>query len=304
MTLIIGIMLALVCALATNVGFLYKHRGACQAPAVDYRHPLRSAHSLFSCKAFAGGFAIATGAWAFHVAAMSMAPLTIVQSVLAGGVVLLAIMAERSFGLAMSRRQWAGIALTAVGLLLLGFSLPTIHGAHSRFSVPGLVAFEGALIGVGLLLMMGRRLGLSGSHHGFLLGASAGLMFAASDIAIKAVSGEVGAHGVLGLFSGPLAIAVFCSVAAFYASAKGLQDGDAVPVIAVTGTGANVGGILGGIVVFGEPLSGHPLILAASVFAFVLVLVAAWLTPAPLRVAGAAHAGAVPAPIGAPAVAF
>jgi hypothetical protein len=300
MTLILGILLALVCALATNVGFLFKHRGACQAPDVDYRHPLRTARSLFSCKAFAGGFAVASGAWAFHVAAMSMAPLTIVQSVLAGGVVVLAIMAERSFGLSMSRRQWVGIALTAVGLLLLGFSLPTIHGAHSRFSVPGLIAFEGTLIGVGVLLMMGRRLGISGRHHGYLLGASAGLMFAASDVAIKAVSGEVGAHGILGMFSGPLAIAVFCSVAAFYASAKGLQDGDAVPVIAITGTGANVGGILGGIVVFGDPLSGHPLMLAAEVFAFLLVLVAAWLTPAPLRVSGVVSAVAAPSP----AVAF
>jgi hypothetical protein len=292
MTLILGILLALACALATNVGFLFKHRGACQAPAVDLRHPLRSARALFSCKAFASGFAIATGAWGFHVAAMSMAPLTVVQSVLAGGVVLLAIMAERTFGLQMSRRQWAGIALTAVGLLLLGLSLPTVHGAHSRFSVPGMIGFEGILLTLGVALMMGRRLGIPTRHQGFMLGASAGLMFAASDVAIKAISGEVGAHGLLGLFGAPLAIAAFASVAAFYASAKGLQDGDAVPVIAVTGTGANLGGIIGGIVVFGDPLSGHPAMLAAEVFAFVLVLIAAWLTPAPLRVPGRAVAPA------------
>ena len=306
MNLILGILLALACALATNVGFLFKHRGACEAAAVDYLHPLRTAKALFSCRTFAFGFAIATGAWVFHVAAMSMAPLTIVQSVLAGGVVLLAIMAERTFGLKMSRRQWAGIALTAVGLLLLGFSLPTIHGAHSRFSPLGLALFEGTIIITALALMWSKQLGISSRHHGFMLGASAGLMFAASDVAIKAISGEVGAHGPLGLFSPPLAIAVFCSVAAFYASAKGLQDGDAVPVIAVTGTGANVGGILGGIIVFGDPLSGHPLMLAAEVFALVLVLVAAWLTPAPFRATAVEPTAAVGQPIvavGQPAVA-
>ena len=292
MTLILGILLALACAMATNVGFLFKHRGACQAPQVDYRHPLRTARGLFSCKAFATGFAIATGAWGFHVAAMSMAPLSVVQSVLAGGVVLLAIMAERTFGLAMSRRQWAGIALTAVGLLVLGLSLPKVHGAHSNFSPAGMLGFEGILLTLGVALMMGKQLGISARHLGFMLGGSAGLMFAASDVAIKAVSGEIGAHGIVGLFSAPLAVAVFASIAAFYASAKGLQDGDAIPVIAVTGTGANVGGIIGGIVVFGDPLSGHPLILAAVVAAFVLVLIAAWLTPAPLRAAGKA---AVPA---------
>ncbi len=283
MTLILGIMLAITCALATNVGFLYKHRGACQSPAVDVRHPFRTAKQLFTCRAFAVGFAIASGAWAFHVAAMSMAPLSIVQSVLAGGVVLLAVMAERSFGLGISRRQWTGICLTAVGLLLLGLSLPTVHGAHSRFSVPGMIAFEGTLLIVGTMLTLGRQLGISERHHGFMLGASSGIMFGVSDVAIKAISGEIGAHGPLGLFSPWLAVAVFASVAAFFSSAKGLQQGDAVPVIAVTGTAANVGGIIGGIVVFGDPLSGQPLLLAAECFAFVLVLVAAWLTPAPTR---------------------
>jgi hypothetical protein len=295
MTLIIGIVLALICALATNIGFLFKHRGACQAPDVDYRHPLQTGKALFTTRTFAFGFAIATGAWIFHVAAMSMAPLSVVQAVLAGGVVLLAIMAERSFGLEMSRRQWLGISLTAFGLLLLGFTLPTVHGAHSRFSVPAMIGFEGILLTLGVALMLGKQLGVTGRHRGFMLGASSGIMFAASDVAIKAISGEVGAHGILGLFSAPLAIAVFASVAAFFTSAKGLQEGDAVPVIAVTGTAANVGGILGGIVVFGDPLSGHPGMLAAEIVAFALVLVAAWLTPGPVRAIPVAQGAVSPA---------
>ena len=71
-------------------------------------------------------------------------------------------------------------------------------------------------------------------------------------------------------------------------SAAGLQDGDAVPVIAVTGTAANVAGIVGGIIVFGDPLAGNPLLLAVECVAFVLVIAAAWLMPAPVRAASAA----------------
>ena len=93
MTLIFGILLALACALATNVGFLYKHRGACAAPPVNMRHPLRTGRALFASQMFSIGMLIATGAWIFHVAAMSMAPLSIVQIVRAGGVVLLSVMA-------------------------------------------------------------------------------------------------------------------------------------------------------------------------------------------------------------------
>jgi hypothetical protein len=290
-TPLLGILLALVCALATNVGFLFKHRGACAAPPVDFAHPVRTAKALFSTRLFALGMLIACGAWIFHVAALAVAPLSLVQAVLAGGVVLLAIMAERSFGLRISRRQWMGVILTAGGLILLGLTLPAVHGAHSHFSLPGIIGFETALLLVGTLLIMGPRIGAPAEHHGFMLGAASGILFGVSDVSIKAISGMIGAHGLLGLFSPVVLITVAASVAAFYSSAKGLQDGDAVPVIAVTGTAANVTGIVGGIIVFGDPLSGHPLMLAAEFVAFALVLIAAWLTPAPVRAARVGGAG-------------
>jgi multidrug transporter EmrE-like cation transporter len=287
MTLLLGMLLALACALATNVGFLFKHRGACRAPAVDMRHPLRSARSLFASKLFAIGMLIATGAWVFHVAAMAVAPLSVVQSVLAGGVVLLAIMAERVFGLKITSRQWIGLGLTAGGLILLGLSLPAQHGAHSHFSLPGMIGFEAFLLVAGTLLIMGPRIGAPVRHHGFMLGAASGILFGVSDVAIKAISGLVGTSGVLALLSPWTAVTIVASIAAFYASAKGLQDGDAVPVIAITGTAANVAGIVGGIIVFGDPLAANPFVLGVEFLAFALVLVAAWLTPGPVRAAPA-----------------
>ena len=89
MTLNLGILLALACAVATQLGFLYKHKGANAAPSVDIRHPLRPARQLYACKWFAIGMAVATGAWCFHVAALAFAPLSVVQAVLSTGVVRL-----------------------------------------------------------------------------------------------------------------------------------------------------------------------------------------------------------------------
>jgi drug/metabolite transporter (DMT)-like permease len=287
MTPFFGILLALACALATNVGFLYKHRGACAAPPVDMRRPLWSARGLFSSRLFAIGMLIAAGAWIFHIAAMAIAPLSLVQAVLAGGVVLLAVMAERVFGLKIGRRQWIGLGLTAFGLMLLGVTLPAAHGAHSRFSVPGMIAFEAGLIVAGTLLIMGPRIGAPQHHHGFMLGAAAGILFGVSDVAIKAISGLVGSAGLAGFVTPWTLVTVAVSIVAFYASAKGLQDGDAVPVIAITGTAANVSGVVGGIIVFGDPLSGVPVALIVQCFAFAFVLAAAWLMPAPVRAAGA-----------------
>jgi drug/metabolite transporter (DMT)-like permease len=287
LTLDLGILLALACAFMANLAFFYKHRGASSVAKVQMRHPLRSAAALYSSKWFTLGMIIATVSWGLHTAALALAPMSVVQVSLAAGVVFLAVMADRLFGFEVGRRQWVGLSLTAVGLVLLGVTLPAMHGAHSKFSQAAMITFEAGVFGVGALLLMGPRMGGRAEHHGVMLGAAAGTLFGVSDTAIKALTGITHAHGLLGLaFSPWLAVAVLASIVAFYASARGLQDGEPVPVIAVTGTAANITGIAGGIVVFGDPLAASPLGVVAQATAFVLVVVACALMPAPVRAAG------------------
>jgi hypothetical protein len=293
MTLALGILLALACAFVANLGFFYKYRGANAAPSVQVRHPLRSARALFASRWFTLGMIIATASWTLHVAALALAPMSVIQVSLAAGVVFIAVMADRMFGFQVGARQWIGLCLTAAGLVMLGLTLPAMHGAHSQFSQAAMIAFEAGFFGLGGLLIMGPRLGGPVEHHGVMLGAASGILFGVSDTAIKALTGITGAHGPLALLLSPwLAVAVLASIVAFYASARGLQDGDAVPVIAVTGTAANIAGIAGGIVVFGDPMAGGTVGVIVESLAFVLVIVACALMPAPIRSAGVPVAAA------------
>ena len=285
LTLNLGILLALACAVATQLGFLYKHRGANEAPSVDVRHPLRSGKSLFSSRWFALGMAVALGAWLFHVVALALAPLSVVQAVLSTGVVILAVLAERIFGFEVGPRQWLGVAMTAGGLVLLIVTLPAAHGAHSAYSAAGMVSFEAGMLAIGALLISGPKLGAPDHHHGVMLGAAAGTLFGVSDVAIKALTGLGGIADVL--LSPWLAVAIIASIVAFYASARGMQDGEAVPVIAATSTAANISCILGGIVVFGDPMPTETLGLVLQGVAFTMVIVAALVTPPPVRAAAA-----------------
>src|SRR5258705_14014207 len=141
MTLDLGILLALGCAFVANLGFFYKYRGANSVPKVDVRHPLRSARSLYSSKWFTLGMVIATASWGLHVAALALAPMSVIQVSLAAGMVFIAVMAERIFGFEVGRRQWIGLMLTAAGLVLLGLTLPQMHGAHSHFSDAAMISF-------------------------------------------------------------------------------------------------------------------------------------------------------------------
>src|SRR4051794_41934034 len=113
--MILGIFPALLCAVMTQLGFLYKHKGANEAATVDVRHPWRTVKSLFAQRWFAIGMAVATSAWFFHVAALAFAPLSVVQAVLSNGVVLLAGMAERLFGFKVGAPPGAGGGVTPPG---------------------------------------------------------------------------------------------------------------------------------------------------------------------------------------------
>jgi len=120
--MIFGLLLALASALATNVAFLLKHRGAVLAPPVRARRPLGSAAGLFRSKWFAVGWMVAVVAWLLHVGALSLAPLSIVQAVMSGGIVFLAVLGERYFGFRLGRWQWVGLSITAAGLAVIGFT--------------------------------------------------------------------------------------------------------------------------------------------------------------------------------------
>jgi drug/metabolite transporter (DMT)-like permease len=281
----LGILLAVFCAFATNVGFLLKHRGACAAPDVSLKHPVASAIGLFRSKWFAVGMLVALGAWVFHVAALAMAPLSIVQAVIAGGLVFLTVLAERYFGCSVGTRQWAGVGLTALGLVLLAVTLPH-HGGQSSYSTVGMIAFESALLALGTFLVLSKKLD-SHEHHGVMLGTAAGILFGVSDVAIKAITTSLGTGGGIAVLTPWLVTCIAASVIAFYASARGLQKGEAVPVITLTSAAANVTAISGGILVFGDPMPGDPFGIFLQSFAFVLVIVAAALMPAPLRAARA-----------------
>ena len=290
MTVQIGILLAIGCALASNLAFLYKHRGACAAPDVDWKHPLASGRALFSSKWFAIGMAVAGGAWLLHVAAMAFAPLSLVQAVISGGLVFLTVMADRFFGCNVGSRQWIGVGLTAVGLTLLAVLLPGGTSAHSGYSHVGMIAFEAGLLFVGILLVLSPKIGAPHHHHGVLLGLASGILFGVSDVAIKAITGLIGSHGISGLMSPWLFTCIAASVLAFFASARGLQTGEAVPVITLTSAGANVSAITGGIVVFGDPMPSDATGIVLQSLAFFIIIVAACLTPAPMNAAEAATA--------------
>ena len=275
----IGLAIAWVAAAATSLGWLMKSRGARSSTPMRHSRPWRSLRALFASRWFAAGVLVASVGGVFHIAALALAPISTVQAVMATGIVVLGVMAERLFGLPVCGRQWAGVALTAVGLVALALSVPALHGAHSSFRVPTMVAVDLALLAATGLLLLAPRLRPLRGHHGALIGAASGALFGLSDLAVKALFGVAGSGLGPVLISPWLLAAVLSGLVAQYVSARSLQTGDAVSVTALTGVAVNIANIVGGILIFGDPLAHG---LAGSLIeagAFAAICAGAFLTP-------------------------
>jgi drug/metabolite transporter (DMT)-like permease len=299
--MIAGLMLAVGCALGGSLGLLLKQRGAVAAPTVRVDHPLRSAIDLFRSKWWTVGWLVALGAWLLHVGALSLAPLSTVQAVISGGLVFVAILAERFFGFDLGRRQWTALLLTAVGLAILG--LTAAPATHDHSSAAALIAVEGAVIALsGVLIYASIRFVRLRPREGVFLAIAAGALFGTSDIAIKHLAHPV-LNDVMGLVNPWTLSALFAMVVAFYASARSLQLGPAISVITFTSLTGSIVTLLGGIVVFHDPIGHTPPQIVARITAFGLVILGAALLPERLR-AGVSTRAADHPPIPGAAIAI
>jgi hypothetical protein len=282
----LGILLALACALATNVAMLCKHRGAVAAPAVRLSEPLRSGAALFRSRWWAIGFGISAGAWGLHVAALTVAPISLVETTISGGLVLLAWLAQRWFGVRVGPREWLGLGLCAVGLALLAVTSVEVGTSSANYSTAAMISFEAGAVGIGALLLLSGSMGSLGRSSGPLMGVAAGVLLGVANVSVKALTGTVPGD-LLTIISPWTLVALVAGVGAFFGLARGLQTGEAIPVIALTAVAANCASIVGGILVFGDPVGDNPLDVAARCLAFAAVIVAVALMPAPRRTASA-----------------
>jgi hypothetical protein len=196
----------------------------------------------------------------------------------------------------VTRREWVGVGLAAAGLAFLAATLEGAgRSAHADYEPATIAAYVGLVGGAGLAVAATAR---GRPHAGALFGVSAGLLWGASDVSIKGASGSLG-EGLAAVLLNPLAAVILvASLIGLLVSAKSLQVGDAVPVIAVTSVAANTVTIAAGPIIFGDPLPSDSVGLIARMLAFGLVIGAAALTPVPVR-AAAVEANAEPAVAGA-----
>jgi hypothetical protein len=263
----LGLVLAGLSTVAINGGYALQHTAASRLPQLRLSEPRRSLRSLAGSGRWAAGFLLGIGGWVVYVAALRVAPLSLVQAASAGGIAVLALGVGR-----LRAHERVGVGAAIAGLVMLGLSIPQhpATGHASALALGAWLAASAAAAGVAGFAVGG----------GAGLGTAAGVLYAAGDVATKAaVAGGIGLAFVPALLAAH-GLAFVCMQLAF-------QRGSRLATAGLAVVWTNALPIVAGTLLFAESLPGGwrgPARLAA----FALVLVGA--TALALRSAAAVDA--------------
>jgi hypothetical protein len=275
----IALVLALAATTLTNVAYLREHEAAAALPTLSLRRPLHSSQVLLTDRSWLVGFALESGGFALYVVALALAPLTLVQSVSAGGIGILAFASARMSRRRLGRHELAGVLVSMLGLLALAVSLAGGSGEGTGGSTAEILLWLGATGGAAVAaLALGRRFGALAVAEGI----AGGLFFSIGDISVKvATQGGARAAFAIGVIAGYALGTAFLQL--------GYQKGGALTVAGLATLLTNALPIAAGTVALGEPVPSGAF-GGVRILAFAAVTLGAILLARPDR-------GAKPAPI-------
>jgi hypothetical protein len=272
----VGLVLALVSTALTNLAYLREHDAAAELPVLCMRRPLHSARLLLEDRSWMLGFAMESTGFLLYAAALSLASLTLVQSIAAGGIGVLAYGSARMGHRQLSRREFFGVVISVVGLGALAVSLAGGSGEGSGGATGPILIWLGVTAGGAVaVLSLGRRaLGIAVAN-----GVAGGLFFSIGDISTKlATQGGARVGFVLTLILGYTLGTALLQV--------GYQAGGALTVAGVATLLTNALPIAAGALVLDEPVpSGF--LGGLRVLAFAAVVAGAVLLARPQKPSGA-----------------
>ena len=257
----IGLTVAFASALVTNTAYSLEHDAVAALPPLSPRRPLQSVKLVLGDRRWLAAFGAETAGWLMYVAALWLAPLSLVQAVAASGVAVLAFATAHGHPSRLARREQFAVVLAVAGLVLLALSLVDTTESDQHPQVIGVIIWLAACGGGAALLMAVRtRFARAAS-----LGLAAGLLFADGDISAKLVG-----------YGGAWLVAIGTLIVAYALGTSVLQwayqRGDALTAAGLATMATNAVPIAAGFVLFGERLPhGTRAVLQIAAFACLVV---------------------------------
>jgi hypothetical protein len=266
-----GLGLALASALALDAGFLIQQHAVAHTYELSLRRPLASARSLFESRRWLAGFFLGLAGWGLYFAALTLAPLSLVQTVAASGIGLLVVLVAVASRKLPVRREQGGALLATLGLMALAVSAGRSGATPS--SAPSTVGLCG-LVAVALVIVACALRGRSAA----LGGLAAGLCYGVGDVTSKSLLIALPHHPTAGaLLASPFLYATAGAHGlGFVVLQRAFQHGGAIASLGPMTAATNLLPMAAGVLLLGERLPEGGLDLALRLGAFAAAVAGAW----------------------------
>jgi drug/metabolite transporter (DMT)-like permease len=266
-----GLVLALLATTAYNSGLIVEKQALGHLPEISGRRIVSLALTLGTSPRWLTGFALMLCGLGFQVLALTLAPVTVVQPVMASGVAVVLVLSRLVLREHLGRGEYACVAVMALSVILLAFSAGSAEVGH-HFS--GAAAAAVAIPSVVLALVAGSSgLQAASRRHGppvtgVSFGVATGLLYGVAALAIKALSGALlHRHGVasvlIAVLSSPyLYLMGACSAAGLLLFQTALQRCRIAIVAPVSNVLGSIYFMVVGTWLFHERLPADPVLLA------------------------------------------
>lgn len=223
--LVVGLATSVAAALLLSAGLILQ---ALEARKVSHHHGLRLSllGRLLRCPRWLLGTALGYLAFPFEVAALSSAPLVLVQPVHACGLLLVLLLGAHLLRERVGRLEYAGVAGIVIGIAMVAWGAPTrLDPAVSQAALGGVT---GALLLLSFVpFALGHRCGR------LTLMVCAGLGFTATNMAVKGFTGRFDDHHYL-IAAAYLVAAGIGSIAGTLSQMTAFQRHRAAEVVPIT----------------------------------------------------------------------
>jgi len=283
----LGLFLGLLAGAMFSVGTALQKKAAAALPAIESQAGRQNIRNFLSNRTWLIGLVLTTVQWYVALLAMPLLPLSLFSSLLGVNLAILAVFSYFYLEESIGRTEWLGILTIIAGVIVMGITAQkraeriALTEMIAYFARPRAVWYTGALLAAVAAPIAYSRL-RKNSRGDVAFGIAAGSLLALGQIYSKAfMSGfDTGRSLSFTLTTGVwwvfILLLALGNIGNLVTMQFGYQRGKAVVVATLAQVTALIGGMMGGVIIFGE-WSGMPswilVLRIGAVFAILLGIV-------------------------------
>ena len=272
-TLALYLFVALVASCLFALGLLMMKSRAYGLPLAEGAGTLRAIAAWIRDPVWSAGLVVQTFGYALNIVALAGAPISMVSVMMQSGIALFLLFAVIVLGERARPREWTGIAITIVGMAILGASLSAGEvqaPTHNR----AMVLVSMILLVVGFLPLRITRM----RENGVGAAISSGVIFGLADLYTKAMTNDYMIRSttevVQRILTNPYVYGVIvANLVGMVALQNSFSSARGIIAMPLSSALSNIVPIAGGVVLFGESLPPEPTAATMRVVAFILTVV-------------------------------